>query len=65
MRLGAPKAITAVAHKLDRIIFHLLSTGKAYDESVFAADEQRRRTHIENRLRRQAKESGFQLVPLA
>lgn len=64
-RLGAPKAITAAAHKLARIIFHLLTTGQAYDESVFAADEQRRRTHIENRLRRQAKEFGFQLVPLA
>jgi transposase len=64
-RLGAPKAITAAAHKLARIIFHLLTTGQAYDESVFAADEQRRRTHIENRLRRQAKEFGFQLIPLA
>lgn len=64
-RLGAPKAITAAAHKLARIIFHLLTTGQAYDESVFAADEQRRHTHIENRLRRQAKEFGFQLVPLA
>jgi transposase len=63
-RLGAPKAITAAAHKLARIIFHLLTTGQSYDESIFAVHEQRRRTHMENRLRRQANEFGFQLVAL-
>jgi hypothetical protein len=30
-----PQAITATAHKLARIIYHLLTTGQAYDESVF------------------------------
>lgn len=63
-RLGAPKAITATAHKLARIIFHLLSTGQSYDESIFATDEQRRRTRTEHRLRRQAKEFGFELVAI-
>ncbi len=29
-RLGAPKAITATAHKLARIVYHLLKTGEAY-----------------------------------
>lgn len=63
-RLGAPKAITATAHKLARIIFHLLTTGQSYDESIFATDEQRRRTRTEHRLRRQAKEFGFELVAI-
>lgn len=31
-RLGAPQAITAAAHKLARIVYHLLTTGRAYDE---------------------------------
>lgn len=35
-KLGAPKAITATAHKLARILFHMLTTGQAYDETVFA-----------------------------
>jgi transposase len=35
-KLGAPKAITAAAHKLARIVFHMLTTGQAYDETVFA-----------------------------
>lgn len=63
-RLGAPKAIVATAHKLARIVFYLLTTGKAYDESVFASHEQHRRIRIEIRLRRQAKQFGYQLVPI-
>jgi transposase len=63
-RLGAPKAITATAHKMARIVFHLLTTGQSYDESCFAVEEQRRRTRTENQLRRQAREFGFQLVAL-
>jgi transposase len=64
-RLGAPKAITATAHKLARIIFHLVTTGEPYDESVFAKEEQRRRQRMEDRLRRHARQLGYQLVPLA
>jgi hypothetical protein len=33
-KLGAPKAITVAAHKLARIVFHMLTTGQAYDETV-------------------------------
>ena len=64
-RLGAPKAITATAHKLARILFHLLTTQHSYDESIFAIEEQRNRLRKENRLRRQAQQLGYQLVPLA
>ncbi len=31
-RLGAPKAITATAHKIARIIYHMLREGKPYEE---------------------------------
>jgi transposase len=31
-KLGAPKAITAAAHKLARIIYHLLATRQPYDD---------------------------------
>lgn len=34
-KLGKPQAITATAHKLARIVFHLLSTKEAYNEAVF------------------------------
>ena len=63
-RLGAPKAITATAHKLARIVFHLRRTGEAYNEGIFAAEEQRCRLRTENRLRQQARQLGYALIPV-
>jgi len=63
-KLGAPKAITATAHKLARIIYRLVTKEEAYDESVFAYYEAAHRLRIEARLRRQAKRLGFQLLPI-
>jgi len=62
-RLGAPKAITATAHKLARIIFHLLTTKEAYDDSVFARSEERCQQRARKRLIAQARALGFNLVP--
>jgi len=50
-KLGAPKAITATAHKLARIIFQILSTRQPYDESVFAKSEQVARQRLEAKLK--------------
>lgn len=61
-KLGAPKAITATAHKLARIVFHLLKTGQAYDDTVFADLEVKYRNRTENRLKAQAQALGFTLV---
>lgn len=61
-RHGAPKAVTATAHKLARIIYHLVKTGKEFDESVFAEQEELHRKRLERRLRTQAKLFGLQLV---
>lgn len=63
-RLGAPKAITATANKLARIVYHLVKHGKQYDQSVFAAQEELHKKRLEKRLRNQAKTLGFQLVPV-
>ena len=63
-RLGAPQAITAAAHKLARILYHLLSTGDAYDESVFAREQQKQNLRLHKRLAKQAQSLGFQLIPL-
>ena len=62
-KLGAPKAITATAHKLARIVFHLLTTHEAYDETLFARRDEEARRRIENILRNQAKALGLQLIP--
>jgi transposase len=63
-KLGAPKAITAAAHKLARILFHLLTTKQPYDESVFAQREIQNNQRIHHRLRQQAKKYGYQLVAI-
>jgi transposase len=62
-RLGAPKAITATANKLARVIYHLVKHGKEYDESVFAKQDELHKKRLEKRLRYQANALGFQLVP--
>lgn len=62
-RLGAPKAITAAAHKLARIIYHLLTTGQGYDESAFAQEEERYCQRRARRLEREAAALGYSLVP--
>ena len=63
-KLGAPKAITAAAHKLARIIFHLVTTRQEFDASHFAADQLRFQKRQEAKLRAKARALGFQLIPL-
>ncbi|MGH9557451.1 MAG: IS110 family transposase [Terriglobales bacterium] len=63
-KLGAPKAITAAAHKLARIIFHLITTGQEFDDSKFAADQLRYQKKQEVKLRAKARAMGFVLIPL-
>jgi transposase len=63
-RLGAPKAITATAHKLARIVYHLLTNRRPYDESIFVEQEIRFKNRKAARLRTLARELGFELVPV-
>jgi hypothetical protein len=62
-KLGRPQAITATAHKLARIVYHLLGTKEAYNESVFHKSEADTIRRAEYRLRRQAAQLGFQVIP--
>lgn len=62
-RMGTPKAMTAVAHKLARIVYHLITTQHEYDASVFQHLEKRNQDRKMARLHVQAKELGFHLVP--
>jgi len=61
-RLGAPKAITATAHKLARIIFHLVKNQKAFDETIFAQQEEAHKIRLRKRVIKQAKSLGLQVV---
>jgi transposase len=62
-RHGAPKAVTATAHKLARIIFHLVKNQKSFNETIFADQEQAHQRRLQKRVANQAKSLGFKLVP--
>jgi transposase len=64
-RLGAPKAITAMAHKLARIIWHLVTNRVSYDQSIFAQSEEQLLRRKQRQLRNLAHSLGFALIPQA
>jgi transposase len=61
--LGMPKAITATAYKLARIIYSLLSTGDAYLEPGQDAYERAHKDRAVRSLSKRARDLGFDLVP--
>ena len=60
---GAPSAITDTAHKLARIIYHLVKTGQQFDESVFSIQEEAHQERVLRNLKNKAKSMGYQIVP--
>jgi transposase len=62
---GAPKAITATAHRLACLIFRMLRFGmECVDRGAQAYEAQQRQRRLRN-ARRQAANLGYALVPLA
>jgi transposase len=61
-RLGTPKAITAMAHKLARILWHLMKHRVPYDPSVWQQAEEKLRQKKIKRLHQSAAALGFQLA---
>src|ERR671936_2938192 len=54
-RLGTPKAITATAHKLARLVYSLLKHGTAYVDAGQDSYEERYRSRVMQNLTRRAK----------
>ena len=61
-RLDKPKAVTATAHKLARLIYTLLTRGTEYHDRGQEAYEARYCERTLNHLKRRAQAMGFQLV---
>lgn len=61
--MGRAEAITAVAHKIARVFYAMVTTRKAYDESVLETADVRQRQREEAKLRKRAMSLGFVLVP--
>lgn len=62
-RLGTPKAITATAHKLARLVYSLLQHGSAYVQQGLDAYEAQYRERKVTAMAKQAKALGYTLVP--
>lgn len=63
-RLGAPKAITAMAHKLARLIYRMLKYGQEYVDKGMAYYDAKYRENQLRYLSKNAAELGFQLVEI-
>lgn len=63
-RLGAPKAITAAAHKLAVIIYQMIKTKKPYEDNGPLYFEKAYKDRAEHRLKRLAKALGYELSPV-
>jgi transposase len=62
-RVGPAAANVASAHKIARIIYHMITTKTPYDETVFEnASERYQKKRLEN-LKKQAKQFGYTLAP--
>lgn len=63
-RLGAPKAITATAHKLARMIYSMLKYGMGFVDAGQEQYEERYRSRVVQNLKRKAQEMGFKLISM-
>ena len=62
-RVGTPKAVTATAHKLARLIYSMLKHDTAYVAQGMDDYEQQYRDRVVKHLHRRAKELGYALHP--
>jgi len=64
-RLGPEQAIVATAHKIARVVYHLLTTKEPYREECADEADQKRQERELKQLARRAQKLGYTLNPLA
>jgi transposase len=64
-KLGTAQATTATAHKIARVLYHVMRTREPYAETIFHKCDEQARRRAEQRLRKQAAQLGFQVIPQA
>jgi transposase len=63
-KLGPKAATTATAHKIAVIFYTMVTKQVEYDENIWATRDAQRQKRLEDKIRRQAKQLGYQLVPM-
>jgi transposase len=64
-RMDKPKAVTAAAHKLARLIYVMLTRGEEYTDQGQQYYEERYRERVVRQLNKRARQLGFELTPNA
>jgi transposase len=64
-RMDKPKAVTAAAHKLARLIYTMLTKGEQYTDQGPDYFEERYRERVLRALSQRAAKMGMQMVPIA
>ena len=63
-KLGPNAATMATAHKIALIFYTMVKNQVEYDETLWATRDSQREKRLEAKLKRQAKQLGYQLVPI-
>ena len=63
-KLGPEAGITATAHKIAIIFYTLVTKQVEYDDSAWAERDRQRQQRFEQKIKRQARQLGYQLVPI-
>ena len=63
-KLGPRAATTATAHKMAVIFYTIVKNQVEYDETIWTTRDTQREKRLEAKLKRQAKQLGYELVPL-
>jgi len=63
-KLGPKGATMATAHKIALIFYTMVKNQVEYDESLWATRDAQREKRVEAKLKRQAKQLGYELVPI-
>lgn len=63
-KLGPRAATTATAHKIAVIFYTIVTQQVEYDESIWAQRDIQRQKRLEDKIKRQAQQLGYKLVPM-
>ncbi len=63
-KLGPKAATMATAHKIAVIFYTMVKNQVEYDETLWAARDAHREKRLQAKLKRQAKQLGYELVPI-
>jgi hypothetical protein len=63
-KLGPQAATMATAHKIAVIFYTMIKNQVEYDETIWDARDAQREKKLQAKLKRQAKQLGYELVPI-